>query len=580
MRTEILAAKREFSPMLEERVVLMREREKIKTQQQILNAFHAHYNISESQYVVLTTTTEPVDEHFFASLAHVRRVHHDSQVLLGSENQKLGLEILERSSKLLNSAFQKLYRSVLREFKDIDFENPQISSSLRKSLKVLAERPSLFRTCLDSFAEARERKLSDGFLNALSGSQSDTEAVKAANPIEYSAHDPLRYIGDMLAWVHSAAVSEKDALEVLFIIEGDEIAKNIERGTKQEPWNKDDAETSFDGQEVIKELVRRALEGVARLVRQRVEEVMHSNEDATTAFKVANLIKFYETTFAKLLGAKSVLIEVLQNLENSALRHFGTDVKDSIATMKAEHFLPPSDQSVPEPIEEALKNLETLLTSCETSLINTDDQEARLSLVFTQALDPFIAFCDELSQGLTEPQNHIFMMNCLAEVKMVLESFSIAEGRLRDLLVDEEEHVEKLVEFQLNHLLHASGLVDLHRTLSDFTDSAEDLEKMASLDILRPEALTEASEALDDFLPSGYMDALELLKYLHNATLAQDITKKAVDRFCDDFESVERKLVAADEMKAGDDVVTEGAQQPTFRQNYPRTGSEVRVLLS
>lgn len=29
-------------------------------------------------------------------------------------------------------------------------------------------------------------------------------------PIELHSHDPLRYVGDMLAWLHQAAASEKE----------------------------------------------------------------------------------------------------------------------------------------------------------------------------------------------------------------------------------------------------------------------------------------------------------------------------------------------------------------------------------
>jgi conserved oligomeric Golgi complex subunit 6 len=35
-------------------------------------------------------------------------------------------------------------------------------------------------------------------------------------PIELHAHDPLRYIGDMLAWVHQAIAAEREFLEGLF----------------------------------------------------------------------------------------------------------------------------------------------------------------------------------------------------------------------------------------------------------------------------------------------------------------------------------------------------------------------------
>ena len=38
----------------------------------------------------------------------------------------------------------------------------------------------------------------------------------APRPIELQAHDPLRYVGDMLAWVHQALPSEREAAQSLF----------------------------------------------------------------------------------------------------------------------------------------------------------------------------------------------------------------------------------------------------------------------------------------------------------------------------------------------------------------------------
>ena len=35
-------------------------------------------------------------------------------------------------------------------------------------------------------------------------------------PIEFHAHDPLRYTGDMLAWTHQATASEREFLDGIF----------------------------------------------------------------------------------------------------------------------------------------------------------------------------------------------------------------------------------------------------------------------------------------------------------------------------------------------------------------------------
>ena len=43
-----------------------------------------------------------------------------------------------------------------------------------------------------------------------------------ARPIELHAHDPIRYLGDMLAWVHQAIAAECEFLESLFGLGGQE----------------------------------------------------------------------------------------------------------------------------------------------------------------------------------------------------------------------------------------------------------------------------------------------------------------------------------------------------------------------
>lgn len=68
------------------------------------------------------------------------------------------------------------------------------------------------RTILDEIASARHDAVARAFINALTrGGPGGTP-----RPIELQAPDPLRYIGDMLAWVHQACAGEKEMLESLF----------------------------------------------------------------------------------------------------------------------------------------------------------------------------------------------------------------------------------------------------------------------------------------------------------------------------------------------------------------------------
>jgi hypothetical protein len=64
-----------------------------------------------------------------------------------------------------------------------------------------------YRTILDELAMARRDAVARAFMAAL---------TRGGRPIELQAHDSLRYIGDMLAWVHQACAGEKEMLESLF----------------------------------------------------------------------------------------------------------------------------------------------------------------------------------------------------------------------------------------------------------------------------------------------------------------------------------------------------------------------------
>lgn len=579
MRSHIAAANRETAPILEEASSLLQQKKQAETKQQILNAFNSHFLISEDEITVLTSTAEPVNEEFFQTLTRVKRIHHDCQVLLGTEDQRLGLEVLERSSKHINAAYQKLYRWIQREFKTLDLENPQINASVRRSLRVLAERPALFQSCLDSFAEARENILSDSFYAALTGSSNESRNL-TTKPIEFQAHDPLRYVGDMLAWAHSTTVSEREALEVLFISDGDEIKRSIQAGLESEPWLREEGdEEVFDGRKALNQLVSRDLAGVARLLRQRTEQVIQSHDDATLAYKIANLIGFYKSTFVKLLGLDSEILEVFDTLENSAMRQFRANMRDHVAAVQGDLAVAPADLSPPEFLEEALQMLRTLAKSYDTSIAAIDDRGAGFHSVLAETLDPFMSGCDNLGKSLPAPDNSIFAINCLMAARTALTPYAFAKDRISELEETIGEHTAQLVEYQHQYLAHTSGLDTLLEALSRITDDPESLEKIPELDAFKPEALIAASQLLDEFLPSALIDAAENLNHLQNRTTVQNITEEAAERFCEDFELVESKIMAADDLLYKEEDGEEDPA-PSLRDLFPRTSGEIRVLLS
>ncbi|KUJ14798.1 oligomeric complex COG6 [Mollisia scopiformis] len=580
MKRHISAAHQETTPVLQEASELLKQKDQVEAKQQLLKAFDAHFIMSEDDIAILTSTAEPVNDRFFSLLARAKRIQNDCEILLGTENQRLGLEIMEQTSKNLNGAFQKLYRWIQREFKSLNLENPQISSSIRRALRVLAERPSLFQNCLDFFAEAREHILSDAFYTALTGTSVTGAEDTSIKPIELVAHDPLRYVGDMLAWTHSATVSEREALEVLFISDGDEIAKGIQAGRDSEPWNRisedEDDTNSFDGLKALNELVDRDVAGVARVLRQRIGQVVQSHEETIMAYKIANLLNFYRVTFSKLLGDDSALLDSLSTLEESALRQFRVLMRDHIAGLQADAQAIPPDLSPPDFLQDGLKQLTAIMKTYDTSLTSLDSREADFQPILAEAFDPFLKACESISKTLPDPRRAIFAINCLLAAKSTLSSFDFTQQRTSDMQASIEEHATSLITDQYTFFRANSGLQPLIQALEPLSDSKEDLLSIHNLPVFQAAALTQASQTLDDFLPSALMDAMENLKFLQSSKLAREITEEAAEKFCDDFERVEERLIAADDLMEEEG----GESTELLRTMFPRTSGEIRVLLS
>ncbi|KAK4099948.1 oligomeric complex COG6 [Parathielavia hyrcaniae] len=582
MKTQIGAAHQATSSALTEASRLMLQRQQVEQKQALLRALNANFVLSEDETAALTLTSEPVDDVFFSTLTKVKRISSDCEILLGFENQTLGLEIMEQTSKNLNIGFQKLYKWVQREFKTLNLENPQIGSPIRRALRVLAERPSLFQNCLDFFAEAREHVLSNSFYTALTGTSTSGMEDSSIKPIELVAHDPLRYVGDMLAWTHSAAVGEREALEGLFIGEGDEIAKGIQAGRENEVWRlvAEDGEESddFDAVKTLNELVDRDMAGACRILRQRVEQVIQTNEDTILAYKLANLLSFYKSTFLRLLSSDSAFVESLGALESEALRQFRSLARDHVAAVQGDFQHTPADLRPPEFLADALGQLTAIMRTYETSFTSSGDREEEFAPVLAEALDPFISGAANMAKSLRAPSNSVFFANCLLAARSSLGPFDFTQRRAAQLQAQIDEEKARLVETQYRFFCAESGLDELIASLEPLGDSQEDVNKVSSLEAVQAPALMQASQRLDDFLPSALMDAVEKLKNLQDSKLVQEITEEAAEKFCTDFEHVEEMLMLADE--AAEEQQGDSDEFQSLRALFPRTSSEIRVLLS
>ena len=157
MQLHTTAAAMQISRSLADAELLQSRRDQIGTKHTILSAFQDVFTLPEEQIILLTSTSEPVDERFFDIFDKVKTIHSSCQSLLTTENNRAGyvyrcelklmhsIEIMDQMNRHLDFAFQKLFTWIQRLFKSIQYESPEVDPIARRAIRTLAERPALFQ---------------------------------------------------------------------------------------------------------------------------------------------------------------------------------------------------------------------------------------------------------------------------------------------------------------------------------------------------------------------------------------------------------------------------------------------------
>jgi conserved oligomeric Golgi complex subunit 6 len=159
---------------------------------------------------------------------------------------------------------------------------------MQTAISYLRRLPIYFSQCQDLVVNSRRSQLVQKFVVALTQGGPSGQVFRA---MDLHAHDSVRYVGDMLAWMHQAVASEEEFLEAVF---GEPSSK---RSTKSDDMDGngsgsavaavDNLSLSTKGTEKelvglsVQELLARCLQGLGRPLRVRIIQV---NKDRFTLF--------------------------------------------------------------------------------------------------------------------------------------------------------------------------------------------------------------------------------------------------------------------------------------------------------
>ncbi|XP_047330774.1 conserved oligomeric Golgi complex subunit 6-like [Impatiens glandulifera] len=502
---------------------LKQELEITTQRQEIVSCFLRDYQLSNEEINALRE--EELSENFFKALSHVQEIHGNCKILLRTHHQRAGLELMDMMAVYQEGAYERLCRWVQTECRRLgDTDNPEVGELLRTAVRCLKERPVLFKYCAEEVANMRHNALFRRFISALTRGGPGG----MPRPIEVHAHDPLRYVGDMLGWLHQALASEREL--VLALLDPDAISDTGPTARKfgeglESHLGKTEIDLTF--------VLDRIFEGVCRPFKVRVEQVLQSQPSIITSYKLSNTLEFYSYTISDLLGRDTALCNTLWALKDASQKTFFDILKTRGEKLVRYPALVPVDLSPPLAVREGVSLLLEIIETYDGMMFPESGKKPPFDPVISALLDPIIQMCEQAADAYkskgslfrknrtssdpgqftkssvdailtqrssissaqtSETPSKIFLINCLCTIQQPLFRREAASDYVKKLGSMIDSHIRDLVRKEVDSILNKCGLLN---KMSYFNNSSDNNDSpLAEMEDTSQASLSECLKVL------------------------------------------------------------------------------------
>uniref|UniRef100_A0A8D0A0C2 Conserved oligomeric Golgi complex subunit 6 n=1 Tax=Sander lucioperca TaxID=283035 RepID=A0A8D0A0C2_SANLU len=521
MTNRLKAAKEQTQDLIVKTNKLQGENHRLEVRAQVAQAFLAKFQLSNEEMSTLRGARDaPITEDFFKALSRVKHIHEDVKILLRTNQQTAGLEIMEQMAVLQETSYEQLYRWAQNECRGLTQENCDICPVLTQAMEALQDRPVLYKYTLDEFGTARRSAVVRGFIDALTrGGLGGTP-----RPIEMHSHDPMRYVGDMVAWLHQATASEKEHLEAL--------------------------------------LKQVTLQGMMFPV--RIEQVIVAEPGAVLLYKLSNLLKFYHHTISSIIGTSvASLLITIEEMHILSKKMFFNSLSLHASRLMDKVELPPADLGPTASLTQTLSLLREVLASHDSSVVPLDARQADFAQVLSCILDPLLQLCTVSASNLGTADMATYMVNSLYVMKTTLALFEFTDKRLEMLEFQIEAHLDTLINEQASYVLTRAGLSYIYSCVQNTEQGP--LSLLPSMD---SSSVKAAMVQFDRYLSSPDTLVMPQLNFLLSAAIKEQIFRQSTELVCRAYGEVYSALTSP----------ANGYKDP--ENLLPRSPQQVQALLS
>ncbi len=444
--------KRVSGALIAQTDALAKQRARTLAQRHMATQFLERFQLTDVELAALKASE--LRDPFFAALARVRRIHADCKLLLRTQHQRAGLEIMDSMAMHQEAAYRRLYRWVKSECTTaLADDAPELNSLLPLALDALRERVVLHGYALEDIGKTRGSALGHAFSAALTvGGPGGVP-----RPIEMHAHDPLRYAGDMLGWLHQAVASEYEFVANLLRRSSNSSNSSSSSGGEEAGAQKTLSEAARSD---LVRVLNAACEAVTPSFKTRCEQLLSTNLSATVLYRLLHLFDFYARTVGALLSDDAMLVRAFRELKALAATRFDTALRAAGERIVRQ---PPPCTSQLTPAYEVQRmtaQLTELMATLDGSLVPTEARAAEFAPVLDAVVAPIVRACAAGAASLAPAERATYAANCADMLANVLAPYAFAAAHRDALRRSAEEHVSAMLHAAFVALLVLCNLAD------------------------------------------------------------------------------------------------------------------------
>ncbi|KAG8203993.1 COG6, partial [Candida africana] len=493
----------------------------------LLISFKEKFTLNEYEEFVLNSGD--LNNEFFTTLARAERINENCSILLSLDNPQLGLKIIAKSNQMINRSIDRIMSYTNKTLGNMySLSSKSRLATLHQCFKYLQNKLNYFNSIVNTFSESRLKVLVDEFNRQVQGDfevngQGRSSSISSdSRPIYMSAHDPVRFVGDLLAYVHSVSVNESETITSIFTM-GDDNDKEFEN--------------------IIQDVTDKILQSLSRPIKARVEQIVSTETKLSTLVQIFNLVELYNIMFTKQLGKAGNIVETVKQLIKVCQGRIFMIISNRLATIKNKNLTKLDlnlDLQPPEWIIEFYSDILPIVDQITTGTIlnlSPEENEKFLNLIVNEPIQVFNEHVDH-NKIFSEKKDVLIIKSNFLDLIL---SKTIPVSLLSEKVLEVNEMIDKLTEeitqLELNNMLGQCGLYDYFNIINMICPFSDDFFEVSIYEPIKENKLytkdsfVQVDEKVQEFFPSAMIEMQQSLLKLNSPIVVNQIIDNSFMQF-------------------------------------------------